>query len=115
MDLLEYQVPVTHSNVHHSFSLKRNARIKSKKLPSDFFNALPYTPFPSTPIIEDNNSRDIRTPSFRVRGGYSCVLRDEIKQERKVETARPSLEKQYELDEINLNVFCCSQKLRAGQ
>lgn len=85
-------------NLNHSFALRRNIRIKSSKLPPDFFNRLPtyrYAPSPlrDRPIAADISNRTIRTPSFEGRR-RSAKGRSGQEQERKVETARPSLEKQ---------------------
>ncbi len=59
-------------NLHQSVVLRRNARIKSSKLPPDFF----YHPSPSKPISRqigtDLSNRDIRTPSFQTRQQYAA-------------------------------------------
>ena len=57
-------------NINHSFALRRNIRIKSSKLPPDFFNHIPvyrYAPSPlkDRPIAADISNRTIRTPSFQ--------------------------------------------------
>jgi hypothetical protein len=57
-------------NINHSFALRRNIRIKSSKLPPDFFNPIPlyrYAPSPlkDRPIAADISNRTIRTPSFQ--------------------------------------------------
>jgi hypothetical protein len=83
-------------NVNHSFALRRNIRIKSSKLPPDFFN-LPlhrYAPSPlkDRPIAADISNRTIRTPSFEGKR-RQVAARNRQDEVRKVETARPSLEK----------------------
>jgi hypothetical protein len=58
--------------LNHSFALRRNIRIKSSKLPPDFFlqnSSSRYTPSPSLgrQLGADISNRDVRTPSFECR------------------------------------------------
>ena len=81
-------------NVNHSFALRRNIRIKSSKLPPDFFNHIPaqrYAPSPlkDRPIAADISNRTIRTPSFQGKR-REVAARSRLQDSRKVETARVS-------------------------
>lgn len=79
--------------LNNSVSLRRNIRIRSSKLPPDFFNhqaLYRYDASPRTPL--DPLNRTIRTPSFE-NGKREAKLRGASEDHRKVETARPSLEK----------------------
>ena len=62
---------------------RRNARIKSHKLPPDFF-----TPHPQRTIGADISNRNIHTPSFPNRPSPPLLTLD---QPRKAETAREQL------------------------
>jgi hypothetical protein len=89
--------PLLPPNLNHSFALRRNIRIKSSKLPPDFFNLLShqrYAPSPlrDRPIAADISNRNIRTPSFEGKR-REVAARNRQEDGRKVETARPSLEK----------------------
>ena len=79
--------------LNNSVSLRRNIRIRSSKLPPDFFShqaLYRYGASPRTPL--DPLNRTIRTPSFE-NGKGDAALRAASEDHRKVETARPSLEK----------------------
>jgi len=63
-------------NLNHSFALRRNVRIKSSKLPPDFFNNLSRQRYGLSPRLDryigtDISNRDIKTPSFECNRAVS--------------------------------------------
>ena len=60
----------------HTCLLRRNARIRSSKLPEDFFRATPNTPIAPRTQGYDLSNRELQTPSFRCRGRHSSLSRE---------------------------------------
>jgi hypothetical protein len=114
MECLDYQTDLLHLNTNLNFVLRRNCRIKGSRLPSDFFNGLPSVPSMPRQIGGDISNRDLKTPSFRCRSRYNSSLGDTIDQERKVETARTSLEKSDLQESQMFSQMSSSQKMRSG-
>ena len=75
-------LPYTHTPI------RRSIRIKTSKLPNDFFPQPSLAPSLQAELLEV--SRTIATPSFPSRANPTRPTRE---QHRKVETARPSLQK----------------------
>ena len=66
--------------VHQTYFLKRQIRIKSSKLPPDFFAASPTSRYEAAACYAkeseyDYRTRDVRTPSFEFRKG-STISRE---------------------------------------
>ena len=76
MTFAPYQPELLTHGHHHTCLLRRNARIKSSKLPSDFFQVGPVTPFTPRTVGSDISNRDLQTPSFKCRGRYSSISRE---------------------------------------
>lgn len=113
MQTLDSQLPfptLDSNDIGHSFVLRRNVRIKSSRLPSDFFNSLSFSTPRGRPIGTDLSNRQPQTPSFRCRDRYSSATQDTIDEERKVETARPSLDKTYQPEHPVLSLMTSSRK-----
>ena len=117
MDPLPDQQIYFQHNINHSFVLRRNARIKSSKLPHDFFNAQPASALAIREVGADLSNRDIKTPSFRCRSRYGDGKKDTIEVERKVETARASIEQSFEGErrDNSLNVSKKVQRRSLGR
>lgn len=95
-----------------SFVRRRNLRIKRKVLPFDFFDE-PLTPQPISRYLEqEGTKRDIKTPSFRCKSRCSSSMQETIDQERKIQTARTSLQKSFEVQGDNLTLQFVSQALQ---
>jgi hypothetical protein len=88
--------------VSHSFALRRNIRIKTSKLPPDFFlhphpGRYGLSPLSSRQMGLDLSNREVRTPSFDCRKHESAGRVAGAGEERKAETARGAVEKHDEL------------------
>lgn len=82
--------------VNQTYFLKRQIRIKSSRLPHDFFLASPSSRYEGAACYlreseKDFTARDVRTPSFEFRKGATISQEKDLDFERKVETARASL------------------------
>ncbi len=84
-------------NINESFAYKRKIRIKSTKLPADFFCQSQENRYIPTCISKkstsDETHRDIQTPCFDSRRSSPFRKICNISVERKVETAREKVEK----------------------
>lgn len=72
MQFLEKDYEILSPALSHSFALRRNIRIKSSKLPHDFFiqpHNFRYglSPLAQRDNVTDISNRDIRTPFFDYR------------------------------------------------
>lgn len=91
-----YSAPL--SPLHDGLLFKRHLRIKTSRLPHDFFTHSPHFRYELTPLVSQELTlglaRSIQTPSFQRRLPASALSREGSPEaERKVETARAALEK----------------------
>lgn len=69
--------------VHQSYFLKRQIRIKSSRLPPDFFAASPASRYEAAACYVkeseiDYRTRDVRTPSFEFRKGFTISQEKDV-------------------------------------
>ena len=68
---------------HQSYFLKRQIRIKSSRLPPDFFIASPASRYEAAACYlkesqKDYTARDVRTPSFEFRKGATISQEKDV-------------------------------------
>ncbi len=104
-------------SLNNSAVLRRNIRIRSSKLPPDFFKhpeSKRYAPSSSLQRsqAEETVNRTIRTPSFCPRNHKTPPKFPEGSENRKAETARTAPEKRESDDRLILGVLQTSENLR---
>lgn len=102
--------------ISHSFALRRNIRIKTSKLPPDFFphphphpcryGPTPFSPRSSRQMGVDLSNREVRTPSFDCRKHSAGRAR----RERKAGTARGA----EEVEELGCTFSGAGRRVQRG-